>query len=69
MRAKDGKMLSYLLNARKEQLDTSLATVSEITWAFADTTGLETQILDGVYMEGCALLNPNLAGIVTTCVT
>ena len=47
---KDGK--KFLLNARKEQLDTSLATASVIKWAFADNSRLESQALDGVFIEG-----------------
>ena len=41
------KRCSDLLNARKKQLDTSLATASVITLAFADFAGLESQSLDG----------------------
>ena len=52
MRSKDGKTFSDLLNARKKQLDSSLATASVITLAFADTAGLESQSLDCVYIEG-----------------
>ena len=44
--------ISWVLNARKKQLDTSLATASEITWAFADTAGLKSQNLNCVYIEG-----------------
>ena len=51
LRSKDGKTFS-VLNARKKQLDTSLATASVITWAFADTAGLKSKSLDGVYIEG-----------------
>ena len=49
---KDGKTFSDLVNAHKKQLETFLATATVITWAFADTAGLKTQILDGVYLEG-----------------
>ena len=49
---KDGKTFSDLLNARKKQVDTSLATASVITWALADHAGLESQDLNCVYIEG-----------------
>ena len=52
MLPKDGKTFLCLLNERKKQLHTSLATASVITWLFADTVGLETQIFNCVYMEG-----------------
>ena len=52
MLSKDGKTFSDLLNARKKQLDASLATASVITWAFADTAGLGSQNLDCMYIEG-----------------
>ena len=54
VRSKDGKTFLDLLNARKKQLDTSLATASEITWAFADTAGLKSQNLNCVYMPSLA---------------
>ena len=50
--SKGGKTFSDLLSACKKQLDTSITTALVITWAFADTAGLKTQILDGVYLEG-----------------
>ena len=49
---KDGKKFSDLLNARKEQLDSSLATAHAIKLAFADNSRLESQDLDGVFIEG-----------------
>ena len=49
--SKHDKTFSDLLNAHKKQLDTSLATASVITWAFAEFAGLESQSLDGVYIE------------------
>ena len=52
MLLKDGKTFSDLLNARKKQVDTSLATASVITWALADHAGLESQDLNCVYIEG-----------------
>ena len=48
----DGQILSGVWNARKKQLDTSLATVSVITWAACEeTAGLELQDVDDVYLE------------------
>ena len=41
MLPKDGKTFLNLLNARKKQVDTSVATASVITWAFADHAGLK----------------------------
>ena len=49
--SKDDKTFPDLLNALKKQPDTSLATAPVITWAFADNAGLESQSLDGVYIE------------------
>ena len=46
------KVKQNLFNARKKQLDTSLTTASVITWEFADNAGLESQDLNGVYIEG-----------------
>ena len=45
VRPHDDKTFSYLLETRKKQLDTSLATARVITWAFSDTAGLKSQIL------------------------
>ena len=46
-------MFPDLLNAHKKQLDASLASALVITWAFADTAGLESQSLDGIYIASC----------------
>ena len=56
------------LNARTKQLDTSIGAASVITWAFADTAGLEPQDSDCVHMEGIMHASiPNLAEIVGSC--
>ena len=52
MLPKDGKTFLNLLNARKKQVDTSVATASVITWAFADHAGLKWKDLDWVYIKG-----------------
>ena len=49
---KDGQTFSNLLDARKQQLETSLASASVISWAFADTTLLESQDSNCVILEG-----------------
>ena len=49
---KDGQTFSNLLDARKQQLETTLASASVISWAFEDTTLLESQDSKCVVLEG-----------------
>ena len=48
----DGKTFSNLLDARKQLLETSLASPSVISWAFANTTSLESPDSNCVILEG-----------------
>ena len=52
VRLKDGQTFSNLLDARKQQLDTSLASASVISWACTNTAPFEFQDCDGVHLEG-----------------
>ena len=52
VRLKDGQTFSNLLDARKQQLETSLASALVILWAFANTASLESQNLNGMHLEG-----------------
>ena len=49
---KDGKTFSNLLDARKQQLETSLASASVISWSCANSTQLESQDSNCVILEG-----------------
>ena len=44
VRLKDGQTFSNLLDARKQQLDTSLASASVIAWACTNTAPFEFQV-------------------------
>ena len=63
---KDGQTFSNILDALKQQLETSLAAASVILWACANTTLLENQDSNCIYLEG---LDQHSAGIVAACVT
>ena len=49
---KDDQSFSNVLDARNQQLETSLASASVISWACANTTLPETQDSNCVYVEG-----------------
>ena len=49
---KDGQTFANLLDARKQQLDTSLASASVISLACTNTAPFEFQDCDGMYLEG-----------------
>ena len=48
----DGQTFSNLLDERKQQLETSLASASVISWACVHPSPLAFQDLDGMYLEG-----------------
>ena len=52
MRLKDGQTFSNLLDARKTQRETSLASASVISWACARTARLASQDSNCVHIEG-----------------
>ena len=57
---KDGQTFSNLLDARKQQLETSLAAASVISWACVNTMLLENQDSNCVYLEGFVHASTNI---------
>jgi hypothetical protein len=52
VRLEDGQTFSNLLDARKQQIDTSLASASVISWACTNTARSQPQDINVEYLEG-----------------